>query len=245
MKTTKTLSYILLVFLATACSDSTSESNTLENHLDKKDTITQNSSDPLESAIQEEEAQVEGDKNKVWQIDDYAEKELNSSIAQTAEEAYENSSTTAYYYETLDIPGGYANVTGAFEGWYEFVLYRMKDNKDLVCRMAAGCGPACAYDFEFKVYDKGNLINENPNILPIKEIEKHEEKMHEKVLGALEYTDYPEDAQLRYIFPQKGTDMQVNLVVGADEAEIKLLVLSWDKEKFSIKKKYDEVEFAY
>ena len=225
-----------------ACGGESETPSTSENNTITQDTAAENLYD---TAHHEPQVLSEDIENKVWQIDDYVEKILKNKVSNSADEAYKDpENLNNLYYETLDIPGGYANVTGAFEGWYEFVLFRMADGNDLLGKMTVGCGPACSYDYEFKVYNSGQLVDENPDIFPKKEMEAHKEKMHQKTLKELEHVDYPEDAQLRYYFPQKGTDMQVNLVIGADEVEVKLLILEWDKQQFSIKKKFEKVEIS-
>jgi hypothetical protein len=117
----------------------------------------------------------------------------------------------------------------------------MADGDDLVGFMSVGCGPACDYYFEFyKGQGKEIKQIEYTEILPIQEIENMLTERHQEILNReIEIGfDYPEDVQVYYRFPKKGTSMEVDIIVGADELQEPLLKLSWNKSKFSIEKKY-------
>lgn len=181
-------------------------------------------------------------KDGVWQIDDYAEMFVGSKIYNSAEDVPDDKRGSAQYYRQLDIKGGFAHVTGTYEGWNEYVLWRMKDGHDLLGTVSVGCGPVCTYDYVFYKckngeYEKASMAQ----LFPMAEMDDHAEVMHKKILDKFEYFDYPNDKTYIFIFPQKGTSMEVELMVGADEIQVPILRLSWDGGRFSIEKKYTEV----
>jgi len=175
-----------------------------------------------------------------WQIDDYAEMLTGDVIASSADKAnMENS--VGWYYQELDLAGGFASVTGAIEGWQEFVVWRMADGDDLIGFMSVGCGPVCDYAFRFyKGQGEDAQQIEMKDVFPMTEINEIQEAKHKEILDRDNGFgfDYPEDSQLYYHFPKKGTSMEVDIVVGADELQEPIFSLSWDKSKFSIDKKY-------
>lgn len=182
---------------------------------------------------------VPANEDGLWQIDDYAELMRGKKIYTSWDDVPEDEKGGGDIYETLDLKGGYANVTGAYEGWSEFVIWRMADGNDLLGSLTAGCGPACSYDFDFTVMKDGLEVRDGNSLIPWKEIDAHRDKMMPKIMelygGGL---DYPEDDQYVFIFPQKGTSMQVDLLLGADEVQLPLLKLKWNKEFFSIEERY-------
>ncbi len=117
----------------------------------------------------------------------------------------------------------------------------MEDGNDLVGKMSMGCGPACDYSYQFYVCNKETTQKiELKNIMPIAEMDKHKVKMHEKALKKFNL-DYPEDISYIFNFPRKGTSMEVDIQLGADEVHVPILRLSWDKSKFNIEQLYEEV----
>ncbi|UKN02897.1 hypothetical protein K6119_05135 [Paracrocinitomix mangrovi] len=177
----------------------------------------------------------------LWQIDDYAEMMMGQKIFASADAMNNNGDGVEHYYQTLDLKGGYAAVTGAYEGWSEFVLWRMADGNDLLGTMSAGCGPACDYDFKFYIMKDGEKVGEGNNLIPRMEVEDYGASLMPKILEKYEGIEYQEDYQFFYNFPQKGTSMEVDIIVGADEVRIPIMMLSWDKKKFSVKEKYTEL----
>lgn len=178
-----------------------------------------------------------------WQIDAYVTHLIGAPIAANAE-ALNGKSEFQWYYQTLDIKGGFASVTGAVEGWKEFVLWRMADGNDLVGEMSVGCGPACDYDFTFYT-GKGAEIQacDLKSIFPMDAIIAHQKKMVPEIIA--EYpVEYPEDSQLVFNFPRKGTGMRVDVVVGADEVRMPILQLAWNKSTFTISALFDKIELA-
>ncbi len=203
-----------------------------------------------EKAVEELDQSVETDvvesnyvsppEEKKWQIDDYAEFLLNARIVSSADSMnYENGDM--YYYERLSINGGYARITGAFEGVIEFGLWRMGNGNDLIGRTDMGCGPVCDYSFSFFEQDKNNGIEVTESIIPLNSMDEHQEKVYELVLEKYPEIEYPEDKQYRFFMPPHGTSMNVNLVVGADEVEVPLLQLGWDQSKFFIEALYETI----
>ena len=179
----------------------------------------------------------------VWQIDDYAELYLNTKVYLNHDDIDYSIDGTYYYYSELDKKGGFANVTGAFEGWYEFVIWRMADGSDLLGVMSAGCGPVCSYSFKWFIGDNGKLEDVGfDQIFPGKEINAHRDEMHKKILDKHPDLDYPEDADLIYEFPKKGTSMEVVISIGAEEIQLPIMLLSWDKQRFSVAEYYHEIK---
>gem|GEM_PF-2857430 len=171
---------------------------------------------------------------KTWQIDDYVTHLMGVRPAASAEELNEDQKLI-WYFQTLDVKGGFASVTGAIEGWMEFVLFRKSDGTDFIGKMTVGCGPACDYSFSFYT-GKNEAISpvEMSDIFPLERLEKERISHWDAVL--LKYpVEYAEDYQYRFVFPQKGTDMNVDLVLGADEIQIPFAVLGWNKMTFAIK----------
>jgi hypothetical protein len=203
-------------------------------------------SDTLMTEVEEENEELAEDvfipenADGNWQIDDYAEMLTGDKIAASADEAnMENS--VGWFYQELDLSGGFASVTGAIEGWQEFVVWRMADGDDLVGFMSVGCGPVCDYAFRFYKGQGENAQQIEMNeVFPMTEINELQETKHKEILDRDNGFgfDYPEDAQLYYHFPKKGTSMEVDIVIGADELQEPIFSLSWDKTKFSIAKKY-------
>ena len=181
-----------------------------------------------------------------WQIDDYVEIFTNGKVYADGEEYSKAEDWSANYYSVLDINGGYANITGGYEGWSEYVLWRMADGTDLLGTMSAGCGPVCSYSYKFYKCQGPDMDEiSRAVIFPMEQLDDHREVMHEKIKTEFEGMDYPEDWQYIYRFPQKGTSMQVDLMVGAEEVVIPLVMLSWDKERFSVSEIYKEIPKDY
>lgn len=181
-----------------------------------------------------------------WQIDDYVEIFTQGKVYKNGEAYSESEDWSSSFYEILDISGGYARITGGYEGWSEYVLWRMKDGTDLLGTMSAGCGPVCEYNYKFYKC-QGPEMNEvsRATIFPMAQIDDHREVMHEKIKNNIDYLDYPDDWQYIYRLPQKGTSMQVDLMVGPEEVTVPLVLLSWDKERFDIEEKYTEIPEQY
>ena len=188
------------------------------------------------------EYQPENEDGK-WQIDDYAEVFMGEEIYPSWDDIPEDKDF-GYIYEVLDVKGGYAHVTGAYEGWSEFVLWRMDDGYDLIGTMHAGCGPVCDYRYEF-FKCKGQEITKisMARLFPMAKMDDHAEEMRKKVVADQEYIDYPEDKVYLFRFPQKGTSMDVDLMIGAEEYIVPIYKLSWDKQKFSIEETYSELNY--
>lgn len=176
-----------------------------------------------------------------WQINDYAEHFMEAEIKLSSEDMdYE--AGDMWFYETLDVKGGYAAVTGAVEGSIIFAMWRMENGNDLIGRTAASCGPVCDYSYEF--YEQNGEEGEvaTNTLLPMGEIEEHRKKIHDQLNERYEY-EYEEDCQIYFELPKKGTSMYVHISAGANEHEFRLAKLKWDKKKFSIEEKY-EIPYA-
>lgn len=203
-----------------------------------------NGNEPTETPLEQEllttdsEAMEEATEQvDSWQITEYAAHLHGGPIVENAEIA----EMDEWYYLIKDEKGGFVSITGAVEGWKEYVLWRMEDGKDLVGVMTVECGGACGYNFEF--YEgTGEAITlcDPSSILPIADLEVQRQSLYPKVIEAYP-VDYPDDSEIVYSFPQEGTSMDVDLIVGADEIRVKLAQLGWDKNEFFIEKTYEEV----
>ena len=203
---------------------------------------TENSSEEEVSVLEEPtDIYEEPNEEHVWQINNYAEYFLESKIAKNSEEM-DWEAGEMWYYETLDLKGGFARVEGAVEGNYEFAVWRMANGNDLIGKTALGCGPICEYSYYFYEQFKGEGSEVTQEILPNDEIEKHRLKIHNLIKDSYENLDNPEDSQLHFFLPQKGTSMLVNIVVGADEVDVPLLKLKWNKKQFLIDEVYDDIQ---
>lgn len=178
-----------------------------------------------------------------WQIDDYVEFFLGEEVSKSAEDIDWNDGKMHWYYEELDVSGGYANITGAVEGWQEFVLYRLENGQDLVLTKSVGCGPACDYHHVF-YQGEGEEVREiqMSEVLPMNELDVQITKLQSLALKDDAYPiDYPEDHQIDCIFPKKGTQLKIDLVLGADERRMALADLSWNRIEFSVEKVYETI----
>lgn len=181
---------------------------------------------------------------RVWQINDYVLFLHKEEVAANAEEM-DYDAGQYWYYDKLDLKGGYALITGAVEGYKEYVLWRRSDGKDLVGELTVGCGPACSYDFQFYLGNGDEIKPIEPKeILPVDELNAQMAKLA-KLSNEKDPVEYTEDKQLRYVFPQKGTAMEVHVVLGADELEIKLGKLQWNRLTFTVDYLHDEVINAF
>lgn len=175
-----------------------------------------------------------------WQIDDYAEMQMRGKIYNSSEDIPQQDIAASSWYEVLDLKGGYARVTGAYEGWSEYVLWRMADGNDLLGTLSAGCGPVCDYHFDFFIMNDGEKVADGNDLLPLDELDQLAEAKHAQVLEEYgEGLDYKEDFVVYYDLPQSGTSMDVDLIVGADDIKVKLCKLSWDKSSFSVDEAYE------
>lgn len=172
------------------------------------------------------------------QVTDYAEHFLGAKVFEDREKMnYENGDM--HYYDILDVKNGFARVTGAYEGSYDFAIWRMANGNDLVGKTSMGCGPVCDYDFYF--YEIANMESKDvtETILPMSEINSHLEKIRKKVTE--KYMIEDEESQLLLKLPQKGTSMDVYISMNYNEIEFPILNLTWNKEKFVIAKKIEEI----
>ncbi|MBD3638726.1 MAG: hypothetical protein HUJ25_15340 [Crocinitomicaceae bacterium] len=230
-----------VVALLFSCGSSDNETNTESTESESLTEETVELSE--EGTVLEEENETYTPENidGIWQIDDYAELFTGTKIYKSQKDVPEDALSYGSYYLTLDTKGGYAHVTGPYEGWSEYVLWRMKDGNDLLGTMSAGCGPACDYNFDFYIMNNGEKIGDGNRLIPRMEIEDFGASLMPQILEEFEAIEYKEDYQFYYNFPQQGTSMEVDIIVGADEVRIPIILLSWDKEKFSVEKKYTEL----
>lgn len=229
---------IIIGLILVACSG---ESTTDENiEIISEDSSSAETVEEIEDYAEVETNYEEPEEGHVWQINNYVEYLLNAKVFDDPEEMdYE--AGDMWYYERLNINGGYARVTGAIEGNMEFGLWRMDNGHDLIGKTSMGCGPVCDYSYTFYELDKNKGGEVSEDILPMKSIEEHQAKVYKLVIEKYPDLEYPDDQQLRLFIPQGGTSMKVNLVVGADEVEVPLLKLAWDKQRFFVEALYENV----
>jgi hypothetical protein len=230
------LSVALTVLLASCGGDSSSDVEST-SAVDVDDTMSydiSSSAEELEEVDMVESLESDTVPNSDWQINNYANFLIGENIAADQESYDPNEGGAQWYYQTLDVKGGFAYVTGAVEGWKEFVVWRMADGDDLVGEMTVECGPACGYTFNF-YKGRGAEIAElaQDKLFPLDEMIAHQEEMTAKIIEK-HPVDYPEDSQLIFNFPQKGTGMTVDVNIGADEIQVPIIKLAWDKTKFYI-----------
>lgn len=238
------LFFSLACFILISCgAESAGEDQSDEAEVDATVNAVKDSSEVevLEEAADYVPENVDG----LWQIDDYAELMKGKKIYNSHEDIPDGEWSNNEFFQELDLKGGFASVTGAYEGWSEYVIWRMTENRTLLGTMSAGCGPVCSYSFQFYIFDdKNEIISDEAGseVLPLEEMAIHEEKLLKKVLEKYPDLEYPEDHGPKYSFPRKGTSMTVDLLVGADEIQIPMLKLSWNKMKFEIDEYYEEVK---
>jgi len=208
---------------------------------------SRNGNEPTETPVEHEPLTADSELMEVaaqpvdsWQITEYAAHLHGGPIVESADIA----EMDEWYYLIKDEKGGFVSITGAVEGWKEYALWRMEDGKDLIGVMTVECGGACGYHFEFyKGSGEAITLCDPSSILPIADLEVQRQLLYPKVIEAYP-VDYPDDSEIVYSFPQEGTSMDVDLIVGADEIRVKLAQLSWNKTKFFIEKTYEEVEIV-
>ena len=183
----------------------------------------------------EEVVEVE---NENWQIDDYVHFILGTKVGNTFEDAEE---PYYHHYMDLDIGAGYAEVTGAYEGASTYVLWRMGNGNDLIGTTSYGCGPVCDYSYLFQEYDGTKATDVTETILPQEEIAAHFEKIEKEMQD--KYPDFTDDPHGQYMYqlPKEGTDLTLYMSYHLNDFEFPIMVLSWDKEKFSVKEKMSDL----
>ena len=176
--------------------------------------------------------------NENWQINDYVEFILDTKVGEGFDDAEE---PYFHHYTDLDIGAGYAEVTGAYEGASTYVLWRMANGNDLIGTTSYGCGPVCDYSYLFQEYDGTKATDVSKSTLPQDEISAHFEKIEKEMQKKYpELTDDP-NGQYMYSLPKEGTDLTLFMSYHLNDFEFPIMVLSWDKEKFSVKKKISEL----
>ena len=158
-----------------------------------------------------------------WQIDDYVEIFTNGKIYIDGDAYSAAEDWNASYYELLDIKGGYARITGGYEGWSEYVLWRMADGTDLLGTMSAGCGPVCEYNYKFyKCQGEDMKEMSRATIFPMAQLDDHRVVMHEKIKKEIEWLEYPDDWQYIYRFPSK-KERLCKLILWLDQKKLLFL----------------------
>jgi hypothetical protein len=174
------------------------------------------------------------------QVNDYAEYFLQERVAINRSEIDYAQWSMGHSYNILDVENGYASITGAYEGSFEFAVWRMANGNDLVGKTSSECGPGCNYKFSLYEITKDGDIDVTEALIPMDAIEKQRQKLESKAKaeGRMEEEF---GSQLKFILPQKGTSMDVYLSMNSNELEFPIVTLSWDKSKFTISKKFEEI----
>lgn len=238
----KSLIYLSVLVFFSFCGSSNPRDKDISN---PEELNIENTADSVEELS--EESENNQFQSSDWEIDDYAEYFEDDCIKESSDDIDWNDPEEKchLFYETKDVQGGFVSIRGGMEGWIEYVMFRMANGKDLICRMAVGCGPACDYDYKF-YYCNGEFNSEaGPELFPYSEMQAHQEVMYQKGLKKYGDFDYSEDQQLRYVFPQKGTSMDVNLILGADEIEYPIMTLGWNKTNFYVEEVIEEIREDY
>lgn len=175
---------------------------------------------------------------KNMQIDEYVEFLLGDKVSK--EPPSGNVTGMGYFYSDLDVKGGYAEVSGAFEGGMTYVLWRMENGADLIGRTNYECGPVCGYDYEFWIFENENQREAKAEVLPLKEMESHFKSVEKAMIQKYPDLEDPE-GQYMLTLPKKGTSIIVNMSINLNDFEFPIMELSWDKTKFSVSKKYDDL----
>ena len=228
--------WLILVVGLFSCGENTDEADASE-----ESNNSENSSDTIVTpeGVTITSEYVEPEEGQDWQIDNYAENLVNAKIAENSDAMMEEG--TMYYYSAINKKGGYASVTGMFEGWYEFVLWRMANGNDLIGYESVGCGPVCDYTFAFYEFEDGKKREVTSEVIPLTEMDEFSDGIYPQIIEKYPNMEYPQDWFYKYEFPQEGTSMTVHYVVGAEEFEMPMFKLSWDRSKFSIEETYDEI----
>lgn len=225
----------IVLILASCSNEGNQLEATPESMTEESVTESESSATTVEILEETEKPQLK----KKNQVNDYAEFFLGTKVVDAPDDLdYEHGLN--HYYKLLDVANGYAEVTGAYEGEDHFAIWRMANGHDLVGYTSMGCGPVCSYEARFYEIDGDESTEVTETILPWNELNAHAEKIKTKVIesfGELEYDD------TEYIFqlPQKGTSMEVYISLSANDFEFPIVLLSWDKTKFSISKKYEKI----
>jgi hypothetical protein len=224
-----------LMLILTACGssenqDSTTADDSASRETDTAVTVEAEINEPIHETIELKE------KN---QVNDYAEYFLQAKVFEDPS-SMDFEKGDMHYYETLDLKNGYAAITGAYEGSYQFAIWRMANGNDLVGKTSSECGPGCNYKFTLYEITKDGDIDVTEALIPMDDIEKQRQKLESKAKaeGRMEEEF---NSQLKFILPQKGTSMDVYLSMNLNELEFPIVTLSWDRSKFTISKKFEEI----
>jgi hypothetical protein len=224
-----------LMLILTACGssenqDSTTADDSASRETDTAVTVEAEINEPIHETIELKE------KN---QVNDYAEYFLQAKVFEDPS-SMDFEKGDMHYYETLDLKNGYAAITGAYEGSYQFAIWRMANGNDLVGKTSSECGPGCNYKFTLYEITKDGDIDVTEALIPMDDIEKQRQKLESKAKaeGKMEEEF---NSQLKFILPQKGTSMDVYLSMNLNELEFPIVTLSWDRSKFTISKKFEEI----
>lgn len=222
-----------LIFAVTSCGSSENqETKTPENVA----TTEVDTTIPVESEIVQVSDEIIELKEKN-QVNDYAEYFLQAKVFEDPEQMnFEKGDM--HYYEILDLKNGYASINGAYEGNYQFAIWRMFNGNDLVGKTSSACGPVCNYKVSFYEITPQGDVEVTETIMPMAEIEKQRQKLESRA-KAEGKMDEEFDTQLKFILPQKGTSMDVYLSMNGNELEFPIVTLSWDKLKFTVSKKHE------
>ena len=224
-----------LMLILSACGssenqDSTTADDSASRETDTAVTVEAEINEPIHETIELKE---------INQVNDYAEYFLQAKVFEDPS-SMDFEKGDMHYYETLDLKNGYAAITGAYEGSYQFAIWRMANGNDLVGKTSSECGPGCNYKFTLYEITKDGDIDVTEALIPMDDIEKQRQKLESKAKaeGKMEEEF---NSQLKFILPQKGTSMDVYLSMNLNELEFPIVTLSWDKSKFTISKKFEEI----
>jgi hypothetical protein len=227
--------FYLVTLILAACGSSENQDSTTAAHSNSPET---------DAAVNVESEIIETNKETIElkeknQVNNYAEYFLQAKVFEDRA-LMDFEKGDMHYYEILDLKNGYASVTGYYEGSYQFAIWRMANGNDLVGKTSSECGPGCNYKFSLYEITKDGDIDVTDALIPMDDIEKQRQKLESraKAEGRMEEEF---SSQLKFILPQKGTSMDVYLSMNLNELEFPVVTLTWDKSKFTISKKFEEI----
>lgn len=146
-------------------------------------------------------------------------------------------------FQVKDVKNGYLEFAGAYEGFITMVLWRAKDGDDIIAETHFGCGPVCDQTFHIKEYFRGveKPMEENMLIPNAEIIQVFENKSAMFMQHYADIVDAEIGPSLWYRLPQKGTSITLTMAYDQEEIEAYLAELTWDGERFSVGKVYDEI----
>lgn len=171
-------------------------------------------------------------------IHHYAERMLGGQIMENKEDV-DLRKGILYFYKDKDLPGNYVHVSGGYTGDYYMALWKMKNGNDLLGVTHYNCQAYCVYECSFFEFTRSDSTEISEEILPVKKMVKHLNKMRSKVAGSAGADD--EEAQFKFMMPRGSGLLQLQLSVNRNTIEFPIMDLLWTGEKFAVRTKYKKI----